>query len=293
MPINVARDVVDQLGTTGRAAHGCARRHRHGRARPVRRRRAHPGVWCPAARPRWPTSHADDIVSGRGRRRGRHALATSWRRCGACKPADPVDVTVVRAGKRIAVPVVLGRSDATPSTGRLTFVPLDLSIRGASRDHERMSTTSELTTDEFLDDTDRELLNALQWDFPVDPTPYATLADRLGLTEADVFDTHRPGQGRRHPAPAVRHLRHPHARLRVVARGREGRPRAHRRRRRRDQRAPRRQPQLQAQPRLQPLVHARGAARSVDRRPPRPCCTAIPDHSSPASSPRCSSTRSA
>ena len=32
-----------------------------------------------------------------------------------------------------------------------------------------MSTTSELTTDEFLDDTDRELLNALQWDFPVDP----------------------------------------------------------------------------------------------------------------------------
>ena len=50
-----------------------------------------------------------------------------------------------------------------------------------------MSTTSELTTDEFLDDTDRELLNALQWDFPVDPTPYATLADRLGVSEADVF----------------------------------------------------------------------------------------------------------
>ena len=32
------------------------------------------------------------------------------------KPGDPVDVTVVRAGKRIAVPVVLGRSDGVPSS---------------------------------------------------------------------------------------------------------------------------------------------------------------------------------
>jgi DNA-binding Lrp family transcriptional regulator len=38
-----------------------------------------------------------------------------------------------------------------------------------------------------LDDLDRALLNALQWDFPVDPTPYATLAARLGTTEDDVF----------------------------------------------------------------------------------------------------------
>jgi DNA-binding Lrp family transcriptional regulator len=38
----------------------------------------------------------------------------------------------------------------------------------------------------ILDDLDRELLNALQWDFPVDATPYATLATRLGTTEDDV-----------------------------------------------------------------------------------------------------------
>jgi DNA-binding Lrp family transcriptional regulator len=40
--------------------------------------------------------------------------------------------------------------------------------------------------DTTLDDLDRELLNALQWDFPVDPQPYATLAARLGTTEDDV-----------------------------------------------------------------------------------------------------------
>ena len=40
--------------------------------------------------------------------------------------------------------------------------------------------------DTELDDLDRALLNALQWDFPVDPRPYATLAERLGTTEDDV-----------------------------------------------------------------------------------------------------------
>jgi len=40
--------------------------------------------------------------------------------------------------------------------------------------------------DTDLDDLDRALLNALQWDFPVDPRPYATLAERLGTTEDDV-----------------------------------------------------------------------------------------------------------
>jgi siroheme decarboxylase len=45
-----------------------------------------------------------------------------------------------------------------------------------------MSEREDLT----LDDLDRELLNALQWDFPVDPQPYAALAARLGTTEDDV-----------------------------------------------------------------------------------------------------------
>ena len=37
-----------------------------------------------------------------------------------------------------------------------------------------------------LDDLDRELLNAVQWDFPLEPRPYAVLGDRLGLSEVDT-----------------------------------------------------------------------------------------------------------
>ncbi|MEZ5170939.1 MAG: Lrp/AsnC family transcriptional regulator [Acidimicrobiia bacterium] len=37
-----------------------------------------------------------------------------------------------------------------------------------------------------LDDLDRELLNALQWDFPLTPRPYADLGDRLDISEAEV-----------------------------------------------------------------------------------------------------------
>jgi DNA-binding Lrp family transcriptional regulator len=36
---------------------------------------------------------------------------------------------------------------------------------------------------DVLDDLDRELLNAVQWDFPLDPRPFAVLADRLGIDE--------------------------------------------------------------------------------------------------------------
>ena len=38
-----------------------------------------------------------------------------------------------------------------------------------------------------LEELDRELLNAVQWDFPLEPRPYATLADRLGTTEPEVL----------------------------------------------------------------------------------------------------------
>ncbi len=37
-----------------------------------------------------------------------------------------------------------------------------------------------------LDDVDRELLNAVQWDFPLVPEPYAALGERLGLAEPEV-----------------------------------------------------------------------------------------------------------
>jgi len=39
---------------------------------------------------------------------------------------------------------------------------------------------------EALDDIDRELLNAVQWDFPLVPAPYAALGERLGITEPEV-----------------------------------------------------------------------------------------------------------
>ena len=37
-----------------------------------------------------------------------------------------------------------------------------------------------------LTDLDRELLNAVQWDFPLDARPFAVLAERLGMTEPEV-----------------------------------------------------------------------------------------------------------
>jgi DNA-binding Lrp family transcriptional regulator len=37
-----------------------------------------------------------------------------------------------------------------------------------------------------LDDLDRELLNAVQWDFPLEARPFAVLADRLGIDEPSV-----------------------------------------------------------------------------------------------------------
>jgi siroheme decarboxylase len=41
-------------------------------------------------------------------------------------------------------------------------------------------------SDAQLADLDRELLNAVQWDFPLDPRPYAVLGERLGLSEPDA-----------------------------------------------------------------------------------------------------------
>ena len=127
-----------------------------------------------------------------------------------------------------------------------------------------MTTT---TSDDQLEALDRELLNAVQWDFPLEPRPLrgarraprhlrsrGARADRarsrtLGVLRqlSAIFDTRALGYGSA-----------------LVAA--QDRPRSHRRGRRGHQRAPRRQPQLQAQPRVQPLVHDRGAARRVARR---------------------------
>ena len=50
-----------------------------------------------------------------------------------------------------------------------------------SHDRPPRATTSSKTLD-------RELLNAVQWDFPLEPRPYAVLGDRLGIGEAEVRD---------------------------------------------------------------------------------------------------------
>ena len=43
-----------------------------------------------------------------------------------------------------------------------------------------------MTESDGLDDLDRELLNAVQWDFPLEARPFAVLAERLGVDEPTV-----------------------------------------------------------------------------------------------------------
>ena len=43
-------------------------------------------------------------------------------------------------------------------------------------------------SEQSLTAPDRELLNAVQWDFPLEPRPFAALGARLGLTEPEVRD---------------------------------------------------------------------------------------------------------
>ena len=126
--------------------------------------------------------------------------------------------------------------------------------------HAETPTSTPAPDENGLDDLDRELLNAVQWDFPLDPRPYAVLGERLGIPEPEVrtriarvkdsgvlrqlsaiFDTRALGYTSALVAAKV----DPD----TIDRG--GRD---------HQRPSRRQPQLQAQPRLQPLVHARGTA---------------------------------
>ncbi len=43
-------------------------------------------------------------------------------------------------------------------------------------------------TDSELGELDKQLLNALQWDFPVVARPFAALGERLGTSEADILE---------------------------------------------------------------------------------------------------------
>jgi DNA-binding Lrp family transcriptional regulator len=49
-----------------------------------------------------------------------------------------------------------------------------------------MDPVTELRLDD-LEEIDRELLNAVQWDFPLDAQPYAVLSERLGIPEDEVM----------------------------------------------------------------------------------------------------------
>ncbi len=49
-----------------------------------------------------------------------------------------------------------------------------------------MAPVTELRLDD-LEEIDRELLNAVQWDFPLDAQPYAVLSERLGIPEDEVM----------------------------------------------------------------------------------------------------------
>ena len=111
-----------------------------------------------------------------------------------------------------------------------------------------------------LDDLDRELLNAVQWDFPLDPRPYAVLGERLGIPEPEVRERIATHQGRRRPPPALGDLRHARARLLSALVAAKVDPDHIDEAAAIINAASGRESQLQAQPRVQPLVHDRGAA---------------------------------
>ncbi len=50
------------------------------------------------------------------------------------------------------------------------------------------SRSGEIRPEDQLDEVDKELLNAVQWDFPLVERPYGALADRFGITEAEVLE---------------------------------------------------------------------------------------------------------
>ena len=113
VPIDVARDVVAQLELNGRAAHGWT-----GILGVDALDRSGGGVRIRAIVPGSPAEAAglqlDDVVLAVGDVDVGNVgeLVASVRRL---KPGDPVEMTVIRATKRIKVPVALGASVAAPA----------------------------------------------------------------------------------------------------------------------------------------------------------------------------------
>ncbi|GMU79662.1 MAG: serine protease PepD [Acidimicrobiia bacterium] len=112
VPIDIARDVADQLALNGQAVHGWTgilgsdALDRPGGG--VRVRSTVPGSPAEAA------LRTDDVVLAVGDVSVGNVgdLVATLRRL---KPGDPVELTVIRASKRITVPIALGASVATPA----------------------------------------------------------------------------------------------------------------------------------------------------------------------------------
>lgn len=113
VPIDVARDVAEQLDVNGRAAHGWS-----GVLGTDALDRPGGGVRIRAVVDGSPAQAAglavDDVVTAVGDNEiaNMGELIAAVRRL---KPGDPVEFTVVRADKRLEVPVALGESVATPA----------------------------------------------------------------------------------------------------------------------------------------------------------------------------------
>ena len=113
VPIGVARDVIEQLNVNGRAAHGWT-----GILGADALDRPGGGVRIRAVVEGSPAQAAnllvDDVVIAVGDSEVGNVgeLVAAVR---GLRPGDPVELTVVRADKRVEVPVALGESVATPS----------------------------------------------------------------------------------------------------------------------------------------------------------------------------------
>jgi S1-C subfamily serine protease len=113
VPIDVARDVAAQLDVNGRAVHGWT-----GILGTDALDRPGGGIRIRAVVEGSPAQAAglfvDDVVIAAGDVEVRDVgqLVAAIRRL---KPGDPVEVTVIRAGKRVVVPVALGESVAAPA----------------------------------------------------------------------------------------------------------------------------------------------------------------------------------
>src|SRR5512147_975557 len=98
-------------------------------------------------------------------------LPTSWRWCAAMPPARR------SSSSYAAAPTPSGsRWSSAPCAANTASFGAESRVRAFARDHGT------------VDDLDRELLNAVQWDFPLEPRPFAALGDRLGIAEPEVRD---------------------------------------------------------------------------------------------------------